>query len=163
MDVWPKVRERPSDSTFILESHACLSPPLAEATSNMTSFPSSLAPGAEKEWQTKDGKKEIPLSQHCHILKKTCWDGISFPSVCHSLPSALLLGFIFALPFLALALQHQPYIASASGMEQKIKNPAEPKAEKTCLAQRKKTHAHQELIPLCLSFTARQGIFPHRP
>ena len=28
MDVWPKVRERPSDSTFILESHACLSPPL---------------------------------------------------------------------------------------------------------------------------------------
>ena len=34
MDVWPKVRERPSDSTFILESHACLSPPLAFHTSD---------------------------------------------------------------------------------------------------------------------------------
>ena len=39
MDVWPKVRERPSDSTFILESHACLSPPLAEATSMRTILP----------------------------------------------------------------------------------------------------------------------------
>ena len=37
MDVWPKVRERPSDSTFILESHACLSPPL-----DVHSFSASL-------------------------------------------------------------------------------------------------------------------------
>jgi hypothetical protein len=48
MDVWPKVRERPSDSTFILESHACLSPPL-----DVHSFSQLALPCGAELWEER--------------------------------------------------------------------------------------------------------------